>query len=58
MEHPTKGKIKLGKLSHNELCRFTFDLYIMNQEMNEKLKEFIELFNNLEKKAKKNGTKD
>tara|TARA_R110000765_G_scaffold109471_1_gene200618 strand:- start:14 stop:214 length:201 start_codon:yes stop_codon:yes gene_type:complete len=58
VEHPTKGKIKLGKLSHNELCRFTFDLYIMNQEMNEKLKEFIELFNNLEKKAKKNGTKD
>ena len=28
------------------------------EEMNEKLKEFIELFNNLEKKAKKNGTKD
>jgi len=53
VEHPTKGKIKLGKLSHNELCRFTFDLYIMNQEMNEKLKEFVNLFDNLEKKAKK-----
>ena len=56
--HSKKGKIKLGKLSHNELCRFAFDLYVMNQEMNEKLKEFINLFDDLEKKAKKNGTKD
>ena len=55
IEHPKKGKIKLGKLSHNELCRFAFDLYVMNQEMNKKLKEFINLFDNLEKvqKAKK-----
>jgi len=58
VNHPKKGKIPLGKLSHNELCRFTFDLYIINQEQDKKLKEFIELFNNLEKKAKKNGTKD
>ena len=49
VEHPKKGKIKLGKLSHNELCRFVFDLYIMNQEMSKKLKEFINLFDNLEK---------
>ena len=49
VDHPKKGKIKLGKLSHNELCRFAFDLYVMNQEMNEKLKEFVEIFNGLEK---------
>ena len=53
-----KGKIKLGKLSHNELCRFCFELYIINQEQDKKLKEFINLFDDLEKKAKKNGTKD
>ena len=57
VQHPKKGKIPLGKLSHNELCRFTFDLYVMNQEMNKKLKEFTNLFDDLEKKAKKNGTK-
>ena len=50
VEHPKKGKIKLGKLSHNELCRFTFDLYIMNQEMSQKLKEFVNLFDDLEKR--------
>ena len=50
VEHPKKGKIKLGKLSHNELCRFTFDLYIMNQEMSQKLKEFVKLFDDLEKR--------
>jgi hypothetical protein len=58
VNHPKKGKVKLGKLSHNELCRFTFDLYIINQEQDKKLKEFINLFDDLEKKAKKNGTKD
>jgi|TARA_Y100000296_G_C5002798_1_gene171091 hypothetical protein len=57
VEHPKKGKIPLGKLSHNELCRFTFDLYVMNLEMNKKLKEFVNLFDDLERKAKKNGTK-
>ena len=50
VEHPKKGKVKLGKLSHNELCRFTFDLYVMNQEMNKKLKEFVKLFDDLEKR--------
>ena len=50
VEHPKKGKVKLGKLSHNELCRFTFDLYIMNQEMSQKLKEFVNLFDDLEKR--------
>lgn len=50
VEHPKKGKVKLGKLSHNELCRFTFDLYIMNQEMSQKLKEFVKLFDDLEKR--------
>ena len=50
VEHPKKGKVKLGKLSHNELCRFVFDLYIMNQEMSQKLKEFVKLFDDLEKR--------
>ena len=50
VEHPKKGKVKLGKLSHNELCRFTFDLYIMNQEMSQKLKELVNLFDDLEKR--------
>ena len=57
VNHPKKGKVKLGKLSHNELCRFTFDLYIINQEQDKKLKEFINLFDDLERKAKKNGNK-
>ena len=57
VNHPKKGKIKLGKLSHNDVCRFCFELFIKNQEQDKKLKEFINLFDDLEKKAKKNGTK-
>ena len=58
VNHPKKGKVKLGKLSHKDVCRFCFELYIINQEQDKKLKEFINLFDDLEKKAKKNGTKD
>ena len=57
VNHPKKGKVKLGKLSHNDVCRFCFELYIINQEQDKKLREFINLFDDLEKKAKKNGTK-
>ena len=28
VDHPKKGKIKIGKLSHNELCRYAFNLLI------------------------------
>jgi|TARA_B100000029_G_C17601956_1_gene966088 hypothetical protein len=28
VEHPKKGKIKIGKLSHNELCRYAFNLLL------------------------------
>ena len=58
VNHPKKGKVKLGNLSHNDVCSFCFELYIINQEQDKKLKEFINLFDDLEKKAKKNGTKD
>ena len=58
VNHPKKGKVKLGKLSHNDVCRFCFELYIITQEQDKKLREFINLFDDLEKKAKKNGTKD
>ncbi len=28
VEHPKKGQIKIGKLSHNELCRYAFNLLL------------------------------
>jgi len=28
VDHPKKGKIKIGKLSHNELCRYAFNLLL------------------------------
>jgi len=37
--HPKKGKIPLGKLSHNELCRYAFGLIIRCSQLEDKLKE-------------------
>lgn len=34
VEHPKKGKIPLGKLSHNELCRFAFNLIVECSRLN------------------------
>ena len=28
VDHPKKGKIKIGTLSHNELCRYAFNLLL------------------------------
>tara|TARA_R110002020_G_C15835081_1_gene734618 strand:+ start:307 stop:492 length:186 start_codon:yes stop_codon:yes gene_type:complete len=39
VEHPKKGKIKLGKLSHNELCRYTFNLIIQCSNLHNALME-------------------
>ena len=36
--HPRKGKIKLGKLSHNELCRYCFNLILECSRLQQQLK--------------------
>ncbi len=36
--HPKKGKIPLGKLSHNELCRFCFNLILECSRLQHELK--------------------
>ena len=50
VDHPKKGKIKIGKLSHNELCRYAFNLLI----------EYSRLTYELEKRGGKSskGTED
>ncbi len=36
--HPRKGKIKLSQLSHNEMCRYCFNLIIECSRLREELK--------------------
>ncbi len=36
--HPKKGNIKLGKLSHNELCRYCFNLILECSRLQQELK--------------------
>ena len=55
VNHPKKGKIKLGKLSHNDVCRFCFELYIENQALTEKIKSFINTVNDIEERARNNA---
>ena len=55
VNHPKKGKIKLGKLSHNAVCRFCFELYIENQALAEKIKSFINTVNDIEERVKNNA---
>ena len=39
VDHPRKGKIPIGKLSHNELCRFAFNLLLECSRLRHELKE-------------------
>ena len=55
VNHPKKGKIKLGKLSHNDVCRFCFELYIENQALAEKIKSFIDTVNDIEERVRNNA---
>ena len=55
VNHPKKGKIKLGKLSDNDVCSFCFELYIENQALAEKIKSFINTVNDIEERARKNA---
>ena len=55
VNHPKKGKIKLGNLSHNEVCRFCFELYIENQALAQKIKNFINTVNDIEERVKNNA---
>jgi len=50
VEHPKKGKIKLGNLSHNELCRFCFELYKDNLELEKLIKRFTNTMDNINRK--------
>ena len=54
VNHPKKGKIKLGNLSHNDVCRFCFELYIENQALAQKIKNFINTVNDIEERVRKN----
>tara|TARA_Y100000401_G_C8323033_1_gene226539 strand:- start:705 stop:887 length:183 start_codon:yes stop_codon:yes gene_type:complete len=40
VEHPKKGKIKIGKLSHNELCRYAFNLLLECSRLRFELDQF------------------
>jgi hypothetical protein len=40
--HPKKGNIKLGKLSHNELCRYCFNLILECSRLQQELKIQVE----------------
>jgi len=51
VEHPDKGKIKLGKLSHNELCRFCFGLYKDNLELEKLVKSFTNMMDDINRKS-------
>ena len=57
VNHPKKGRIPLGKLSHNDVCRYCFELYIENQALADKIKSFINTVNDIEERARKNAKK-
>jgi len=58
VNHPKKGRIPLGKLPHNDVCRYCFELYIENQALADKIKSFINTVNDIEERARKNAKED